>query len=243
MLEFNREQGANPLLAFESVREGLGLMFNSQLRKFIILPLLINALLYIGLFFLGYFYLDSLIVYFIPDWLQWLTWLIYPLFFISFGVLGFFSFTLVANLIASPFYGDLSAKTLQLINPNAEQVVQHSFIAVIKAEIIRIMYLLRYLVPLVLLLLIPVINLAAPLLWLVFTLWGISMEYFAYPLENEGVLFKEQRESLKTIRIGSFSFAGLILLGLMIPLLNIFVPPLAVISATIYRAKLKPQSH
>ena len=64
------------------------------------------------------------------------------------------------------------------------------------------------------------------------------MEYFAYTLENEGALFSEQRQALKSIRIGALSFGGLILLGLMIPVLNIIIPPIAVISATIYRRNL-----
>jgi CysZ protein len=56
-----------------------------------------------------------LIAQFIPAWLQWLDWLIYPLFFIGFFVAGFFTFTLIANLIASPFYGGLAAKTQHIL--------------------------------------------------------------------------------------------------------------------------------
>jgi len=66
----------------------------------------------------------------------------------------------------------------------------------------------------------------------------MSMEYFAYPLENEGALFSEQRQLLKTVRIGALSFGGMVLFALMVPVLNIVIPPIAVISATLYRNKL-----
>jgi CysZ protein len=39
-------------------------------------------------------------------------------------------------------------------------------------------------------------------------------------------------------RIGTLSFGGMVLFALMVPVLNIVIPPIAVISATIYRNKL-----
>jgi CysZ protein len=56
----------------------------------------------------------------------------------------------------------------------------------------------------------------------------------AYPLENQGLLFKQQKEQAKTRRLGVLSFGGLTLLGLSIPVLNLIVAPVAVIAATIY---------
>jgi len=85
------------------------------------------------------------------------------------------------------------------------------------------------------------VNIIAPLLWGLFGAWGISMEYLAYPLENEGVLFKQQREMQKMIPVGALSFGSIVLLGLTIPIFNIIMPPVAVVSATIYRNKLSRQ--
>ena len=60
------------------------------------------------------------------------------------------------------------------------------------------------------------------------------MEYLAYPMEEAGVLFDEQRRILQPGRFGVTAFGGLILLGLAVPLLNIAIPPAAVIGATLY---------
>jgi CysZ protein len=47
-------------------------------------------------------------------------------------------------------------------------------------------------------------------------------------------LFSEQKELVKSVRLGALSFGGLAVLGLTIPVLNIIVAPAAVIGATLY---------
>lgn len=238
-IEFDKKAGVNPLLAVQSLLKGASLLGHKKLRKYILVPITINLLLFSGMLYLGYHYVGVLIAQFIPGWLQWLDWLIYPLFFISFFMAGFFTFTLIANLIASPFYGGLAAKTLHVLHDQEGEIQEQPLLSVIGSELKRMGYLLSRAIPIVIISIIPGVNLIAPVLWGLFGAWGISMEYFAYTLENEGVLFSEQRQALKSIRIGALSFGGIVLLGLMIPLLNIVIPPIAVISATLYRQKLR----
>lgn len=238
MIKLDKKLGLNPLLAVESLLAGAQLLSHKELRKFILIPIFINLVLFSSLLYLVYNYVGGLIGQFIPDWLLWLSWLIYPLTLISFFLVGFFTFTLIANLIAAPFYGDLSAKTQKIIAHEAGDIVEQKMLAVIGSELKRILYLVSRLIPVLIISLIPGLNIIAPILWLLFGAWALSLEYFAYPLENEGALFKEQRNILSEVRIGALSFGGLVLLGLTIPIINILVPPIAVISATIYRQKL-----
>ena len=240
-IEFDKKAGLNPLLAVQSLLKGAPLIGHKALRKYVIVPIMVNFLLFSGMLYLGYHYVGLLIAQFIPDWLQWLDWLIYPLFFISFFAAGFFTFTLIANLIAAPFYGGLSAKTLHILNGQTGEIQEQPVLSVLGSELKRMGYLLSRAIPIVIISIIPGVNLIAPVLWGLFGAWGLSMEYFAYPLENEGVLFAEQRQALKSIRIGALSFGGIILFALMIPVLNIVIPPIAVISATIYRQGLAPK--
>jgi CysZ protein len=67
----------------------------------------------------------------------------------------------------------------------------------------------------------------------------MALEYLAYPLENQGVLFSEQKNLVKSVRLGALSFGGLAVLGLTIPVLNIIVAPAAVIGATLYFNEIK----
>jgi CysZ protein len=95
------KKGNNPVLAAGYFFRGLKLLTDPQLRAFLIIPVLINLVLYSVVLALGYYYVSDLIDQFIPDWLEWLNWVLWPLFFISFFIAGFFSFTVLANLIAA----------------------------------------------------------------------------------------------------------------------------------------------
>ena len=224
----------NPAYAIDCLLKGLKLLFSPQLRKFIIIPILINLVLYSIAFVLGYIYLADLILHFIPNWLSWLEWLIWPLFFVSFSIAGFFTFTLVANLMASPFYSQLSVKTLALISNRTEQIEEQPVIHIIWAETKRMGYLLSRSLPLLLLFIIPGLNLIAPFIWIVFGAWGMGLEFMAYPLEVRGILFPLQKAMAKKRRLAILSFGGTVLVALTLPFLNLIIAPAAVIGATIY---------
>jgi CysZ protein len=228
------KKGNNPALAIGYLFKGLKLLASSQLRSFIIIPVLINVVLYSVALLLGYYYISDLINQFIPGWLHWLSWVLWPLFFISFFIAGFFTFTVLANLLAAPFYGKLSAKTLVLINGEAKEIEEQSLVKVIFAELKRAGYLLSRALPLLVLSFIPGVNVLAPFLWALFGAWGMALEYMAYPLENAGILFSEQKQLVKSIRIGALSFGGVAVMGLTIPVVNIIIGPVAVIGATLY---------
>jgi CysZ protein len=228
------KKGNNPILTIGYLFQGVQWLGKPELRKFILIPIFINVVLYGIVLALGYFYVDELIQQFIPLWLRWLDWLLWPVFFISFFVAGFFTFTVLANLLAAPFYGHLSAKTLALISNQAVVSDEPPLAKVMAAEVKRALYFVTRAVPLVILSFIPGVNVVAPVLWALFGAWGMALEYMAYPLENAGVLFAEQKQLLKSVRLGALSFGGLAVVGLTLPVLNIIVAPAAVIGATIY---------
>ncbi len=227
----------NPITAIYFLWKGISLLKHENLRKFVIIPLFINAVLYSVAFSVSYLYLNQFVMQMIPDYLSWLNWLIYPIFFLIFAIIVFFSFSLIANLIAAPFYAQLAQKTLETIE--AQTIIENSptFWHSIQAEIKKIGYLLKWLIPLGILFFIPIVNIIAPVLWAIFGAWCIAIEYFAYPLENKGLLFEQQKKVVSDIRWGALSFGGFVMIGLSIPLINIFIAPAAVIGATMYCAK------
>lgn len=223
----------NPLIAAGFLYKGVTLLTNPKLRSFILIPILINILLYSVALALGYYYADKLISQFIPVWLDWLKWILWPLYFISFFIVGFFTFTVLANLIASPFYGQLSAKAQALISGKS-QIVAQPLSHVLVAECKRLVYIIKRIVLLLPLFVIPVINIIAPFILSLFSAWCLAMEYMAYPLENEGLLFIDQRRLLGTVRLGALSFGAVTMMGLTVPAVNIIIGPAAVIGSTIY---------
>ncbi|MGZ8191901.1 MAG: sulfate transporter CysZ [Methylococcaceae bacterium] len=233
------KKGNNPVLTVSYLFKGLQLLGSPELRKFILIPILINVVLYSVALALGYFYVDELIKQFIPGWLQWLDWILWPLFFISFFIAGFFTFTVLANLLAAPFYGKLSSKTLAIITGQAVAGAEQPIAKVMTAELNRALYFVTRALPLLILSIIPGLNVIAPFLWALFGAWGMALEYMAYPLENAGLLFSEQKQLLKSVRLGALSFGGLAVMGLTIPVFNLIVAPAAVIGATIYFNEVK----
>ena len=234
-----KNKGNNPVYAVNCLLKGVKLLSNAELRKFILIPVLINLILYSAAFAVGYYTISDLIAQFIPSWLSWLEWLIWPLFFISGSIAVFFTFTLLANLLAAPFYSQLSAKTLSVISGNTDTIDEQPLNQVIWAEFKRFGYLTSRMLPILILFIIPGINLIAPFLWALFGAWGMGLEFMAYPLEKQGHLFSQQKEIAKNRRIGVLSFGGLVLLGLSIPVFNLIVAPAAVIGATIYMYGIK----
>ena len=95
------------------LREGLKLVLSPNLRLFVLLPLAVNLLLFGGLiYFAGHqfgLWLDALMPT-LPDWLSFLSYILWPLFVALLVLMVFFTFTLVANIIAAPFNGFLAEK-------------------------------------------------------------------------------------------------------------------------------------
>lgn len=228
----------SPLFVLSCFRQGFKLLVSSELRRYLMIPLLVNLVLYGGAFALSYYYIEQLINEFIPAWLHWLNWILWPVIFICFSVAVYFSFTVLANILASPFYGKLAAKTAKILTGETTEVAEAPMAKAMLAELDRAGYLALRFGPSLLLFVIPGVNLLAPVIWGVLGAWGMALEFFAYPLENRGILFGGQKQLAKKTRLGSLSFGAITLLGLTLPLLNILMPPWSVIAATVYWHRL-----
>lgn len=230
----------HPAVAVGCFFMGLKLLGSAPLRRFVIVPILINIVLYSIAFAVSYYYIADLINHFIPNWLQWLSWFLWPLFFTCFFSILLFTFMVLANLLAAPFYGRLSAKTLAMITGQTTPIIDPPVAKVIWAELKRGLYFSIKAIPLLIISFIPGLNVIAPVLWLLFGAWCMALEYTAYPMENAGLLFSEQKKLLKSVRLGASSFGGITALALSIPVLNFVVAPAAVVGATLYFNQLIP---
>ncbi len=229
----------SPLHAIHCLLQGFKLMTTPEFRHFILAPLLINLVLYGIALAVGVHYFGVFMQHVIPQWLEFIAWLLWPVFGLGFLLIIYFSFTLLANVIASPFYGFLAEKAILhvegVIEADNTAPLPRAIFASITSSLGRLGYFLLRAVPLLILFLIPGINLIAPFVWMGFSAWVVGQEYMAYPLEVKGHDFARQREVVKGMRLGLLTYGGLVMLGLAIPLLNIFMPPAAVIGAALYQ--------
>jgi CysZ protein len=226
---------------FGYLLEGIRLIQAPGLRRFVVMPLLINSLLFAGLIYaavIGFEHLMDYLLGFLPGWLHWLQYLLWPLFAASVMIILAYSFTLLANLIAAPFNGLLAEaveKHLQgqsLEQTGSWKALLKDIVPSLLSEIQKILYFVLRAAPLALLFVIPGVNLAAPLLWTLFSGWMLTLEYADYPMDNHGLKFRQQRPVLRTRRTLSMGF-GLTTLGLtLIPFVNFIAMPAAVAGAT-----------
>jgi len=231
-----------PLLGASCLLRGLRLLAAPGLRRFVLLPLLINIVVFSLLIVLAAGWFDGLVAQFLPqlpEWLAWLGWLLWLLFALTAALLLFFTFTLVANLIGAPFNG-LLAEAVERRETGRRASGDEGLGAALKQapgalvdELRKLAWFALRAAPLLLLFLIPGLNLLAPLLWILFSAWILLMEYADYPLGNHGLSFADQRRLLARHRLTGLGFGGSVLLATIVPLLNLVVMPAAVIGATL----------
>ena len=225
---------------FHYLFEGFRLIRQPGLRRYVAVPLLVSTLIFGGaLFGLAYWLdilIDSLLMK-MPDWLDWLRYLVWPLFALAGVLIVFYSFSILTNLVAAPFNGMLAEAveqhlTGQPIDTGGWQALLQDVLPSLWSELRKLLYFILRAIPLGLLFLIPGINLAAPVIWALFSAWMLAIEYADYPMANHRLLFTAQRKLLRQRRMLSWGFGGGTLLMTMIPLLNFLAMPVAVAGAT-----------
>ncbi|MCG6866948.1 MAG: sulfate transporter CysZ [Thiogranum sp.] len=219
--------------------EGVRLLRRPGLRRFVVMPLLINVLLFGGLIGLAYGWVDDSSRYLVaklPDWLHWLSYLVIPVFVLTSLVVIFYGFSIVANLVAAPFNGMLAeAVECHLTGRSLEgdwRQLLRDVLPSILSELRKLLYFALRALPLLLLLLVPLVNVAASVLWVLFSAWMMTVQYVDFPMANHGLFFKDQRARLRKRPLLAWSFGGLVMLATLVPVVNFFVMPAAVAGAT-----------
>lgn len=227
------------------IAAGCRLVTTKGLRRFVVLPLLVNLLIFGGLgwwvYALASTWLDSLALF--SRWSDWwivsalqtvLHWLLSSTLFFSLA----FVFTLVANLVGAPFNGLLAERVEAHLTGRVADVAP-SVLTLIKSvprlmisELSKVIYLIVCLVPLLILQFIPVINFVAPLLLFLFGAWMFALEYMDYPMGNSGAVFRDVRKKCKQRRRLCLGFGGIVALISAVPVVNLFIMPVAVAGAT-----------
>lgn len=225
---------------------GFGIIMSSGLRRFVVLPLLINILLFATAIYFFSKQIDIWIEQLLPAWLSYLEYILWPLFAVTLLLIVFYSFTLLANLIAAPFNSLLAARvearlTGRAVDENSSEAFWKMAVRSIGSELRKMLYFLKWLFPLVLLTIIPGINFMAPVAWFVFAAWSFSLEYTDYTLANHGRLFPEVREFNKANRMRALGFGGVVFVLTSIPFLNFVAMPVAVCGAARLVIKVNQQ--
>lgn len=228
---------------------GLRLLNQPGIRRYALIPALINMVLFVAVTAFVFTGLDTWVTNLMPDlpqWLQWLDWLIWAIVFVTALVLSFFAVSLLANLVAAPFNEVLAERVERHLSgrepPQASSSLLGGIAVAIRNELRKLAYFALRAIPLLLLYLIPGVNAAAPLLWLLFSAWMMAVEYADYPMGNHGLDFHAQRRALSAHRLTAVGFGGAVLTLTAIPVINFIIMPAAVAGAAVmWVEKLSPR--
>ncbi len=92
---------------------GIKIIRQPGVRRYVVMPLLINILLFGGLIWFGFAQFSPLVesaMSYLPAFLEFLRWFIWLLITVFTAVIIFFAFTPIANIVAAPFNALLSEK-------------------------------------------------------------------------------------------------------------------------------------
>lgn len=234
--------GNNPITGALYLLRGMRMILQPGLRRFVLMPLAINIAIFgvLGYFAFGWLseWTDQLVAGF-PEWLQWIEWLFTVLILLALALLTLFSFTLLANLVSAPFNGPLAEAVERRLRGQAKlpDTPWHQSLAelptTLRDEWHKLSYSLLRSLPFLLLFLIPGINLLASMAWLVFGAWLLALQYAEYPMSNHRLNFQQQRRQLGQRRLLVLGFGAAVMLGTLVPVLNLLIIPSAVAGATL----------
>jgi len=233
---------AAPLTGPGYLLKGFKLLKQPGIRLYAALPVLIGTLVFGLLIWLASHYFGALLQWMLPSgeswWVKLLRGVLWPLFVVSVVLVLYFGFTAVANLLAAPFNGFLAEKVERVLSgqdPSGGSGWGALIADIVPAMLNELRKLLHYLlwaVPLLILFVIPVVNLAAPFLWGLFVAWMLNLEYLEYPMENHNIRFKEVRRRARKRSVTGLAFGGSVMLAMAIPFVNLLAMPAAVAGAT-----------
>ena len=224
---------------------GLGLISEPGIRGFVLFPVLINLLIFSAVtwFLLGL--TDDFTTWVtgaLGDWVEsflWLVWLVLGLLWL---ILYGYSFSIISNSIAAPFYGLLAERVQAKVTGKApdEPLNLRTFLAMVKRTMIREWQKLLYILPRLLGLLvvsiplsfIPVIGMVVPALWFIWSAWSLSLQNLDYAADNNLVTFPDMKTSMKKHRVYCLSFGSAVAIAAAIPVFNLLAIPAAVAGGT-----------
>ncbi len=216
---------------FSYLFSGFALISKPGIRKYVLIPTLVNIILFSCAILFGIHQLDDFMKDF-SGWWQWLEWLLWPLFILVTMTIVFFTFSILANLIAAPFNGFLAETVESHLDgkkiTSSSVPLSKEIIKAIASEISKFLYFLVRAIPLLILLFIPGLQ----LLWILFGAWMLALEYLDFPMSNHGMTFKQERLIIKQHRRLALGFGSATMLMALIPVINFIVMPVAVCGAT-----------
>ena len=223
---------------------GYQLLFSTGLKRYIIIPALINTLFFMLALWIGFHWVGRLSGL-LPHYLHFLKFFFDIVCFLAMSILFAYIFTTLTNLIGAPFNSFLSAKMDRMIDPKHAPIESKGLLfesyRTLKREGQKMIYYLPRLVGVLILFFIPGVNVIASGVWFLFIAWVMAIEYLDYPIDNRKENFESTRTFVKRHFAACFGFGITVSIAAMIPIVNFVIVPAAVIGGTNLSRQISPQ--
>lgn len=237
---------STPIASPAVIFEGLKLLGHTDIRWLVIIPTLLNLILFSAATWLAAAWVSDWLNWLIasvPDWLEWLVWIIWLMFVLLALVVYSFTFTVFANLIGSPFYGIIAERVIALERGVTDKTPTstRALLATAWGSFRRELQIIAYMLPrtlgiallTVMISFVPIINIFAPLIAASWAAWSLALQYMDYPGDSDELSFTQVRQRAGKQRLLSLSFGLSALVAAAIPLVNLLLLPATVVGGTL----------
>ncbi len=221
---------------------GFDLIKTKGLKRFVLVPLAVNVVLFASAFYFLLDYIQLSVAYIIdliPNWASMikdaLSYILWPIAIITVLLVFALIFGTLANFIAAPFNGLLSEKVERYLT--GESMGDEGLLDALKDTprmLAREFSKLGYFLPraigfLILFFILPIIG---QIIWFLFNAWMMAVQYVDYPIDNHKSPFSFTRDTLRKDKSRAFSFGLMVNIFSFIPIVNFLVMPVAICGGT-----------
>ena len=218
---------------------GFVLITRPGLKRFVIIPLIINILLFSVMFMVLRHYTAEFSAWmtgYLPSWLQWLKAIIWLLFFLGFFLVFVYAFAALGAIAAAPFNGLLAEKVeLYLTGTLPPDRGMLENIKDVPRILGRQLSIIGYYLPRALLILllyfIPIVHFFAVIIWIYFSARFLALQYLDFPTDNHRIPLVKVREWLQARQGVTLGFGLSVMFVMSIPIINFFAIPAAAAGA------------
>ena len=219
------------------------LLSHFGLVKYFLIPFAINVVIFgIGTYTFFEYYSEMLNA-FVPSSEGWWALVYYPvaaILVLLFAIIMVFSFTVIGNLIASPFNTMLSQRTEEIVSgikideKFSLKLLLWDTKDAITTELKKIGLLILIQLALLLLWLVPVIgNIAYAIASPISVIYFLCFEYMDFAMSRKRLPYSEKWKLIGDHKGSCLGMGFTFFLTTLVPVLNFFVMPLAVIGSTL----------
>ncbi|MEJ2202140.1 MAG: sulfate transporter CysZ [Desulfuromonadaceae bacterium] len=224
------------------------------LLKYVLIPFLINLVVFSGSVYFGLDFFNAKVIHLIPQGEAWywalLYYFLWVLAVLVTAIVVFFLFTVIGNLIASPFNDLLSEKTERMLTgvmreePFSLRTFGRDAVQTLMVELKKLSLFVILMLCLLLLNLIPVVgSLLYSVLAVMLTLFFLVVEYLGFVFSRKKLDFGEQRRYIFSRKTTMLGFGVGVMTLLAVPFLQFICIPVAVIGATLLWCEDQEQNH